>query len=265
MQNIGLGDGLTILLSILSIVFYKNLVSSFLCFLLIGLWHPGQSFFIIFSALISLFLKEKSSIDKDKINLNHFKEYKIYYFFSSITAFVLSRIILNIYNIKLGFTYINRLDYLLSEAPKFAIDNLIYSPISLIFPITIFIVFSFKITNLKPLIKYSILIWIIISSSSFYLIISSIISLLTTDVSRVANLILLPLYLNILEHLSIYEIFSTSNLFLFDKKNIILIGIIFLIAVLPLYGWDGINFSLWKDFFEDACKYGLYCDNPFLR
>ena len=76
---------------------------------------------------------------------------------------------------------------------------------------------------------------------------------------------LLPLYLNILEHLSIYEIFSTSNLFLLNKKNIILIGIIFLIAVLPLYGWDGINFSLWKDFFEDTCKYGLYCDNPFLR
>ena len=185
---------------------------------MIGLWHPGQSFFIIFSALISLFLRGKSSINKDKIKLNHFKEYKIYYFFSSMTAFVLSRIILNIYNIKLGFTYINRLDYLLSEAPKFAIDNLIYSPISLIFPITIFIFFSFKITNLKPFIKYSILIWIIISS---------ITSLLTTDVSRVANLILLPLYLNILEHLSIYKIFSTSNLFLLNKKILFLLELYF--------------------------------------
>ena len=60
-------------------------------------------FYYIFSINLFIF-KGKSSINKDKIKLNHFKEYKIYYF-SSMTAFVLSRIILNIYNIKLGFTY----------------------------------------------------------------------------------------------------------------------------------------------------------------
>ena len=64
----------------------------------------------------------------------------------------------------LNFEYINRLDYLLSEAPKFVINNIIHSPISLLFPFCFFLIVIYKIKNLNLQIKLGILLWILICS-----------------------------------------------------------------------------------------------------
>ena len=45
----------------------------------------------------------------------------------------------------LNFEYINRLDYLISEAPKFVINNIIHLPISLVSPFCFFLIVIYKI------------------------------------------------------------------------------------------------------------------------
>tara|TARA_B100001109_G_scaffold247412_1_gene237174 strand:- start:907 stop:1383 length:477 start_codon:yes stop_codon:yes gene_type:complete len=156
----------------------------------------------------------------------------------------------------LNFEYINRLDYLLSQAPKFVINNIIHSPISLVLPFCFLLIVIYKLKNLNLQIKFGILLWILICS---------ITSILTTDVSRVVNIILFPLYISILDELNFIKNFSKIKLISLERKNILLIAIIFFIALFPSYGWDGINFSLWSDFFDDTCKYGYYCINTFIK
>ena len=248
-QNIGLGDGFTILMSIL-LVLLNDTFSYFILILLLGLWHPGQATFIVISALISKFLKEKSFYN-NQVSKSIFKG-KRNYVLSSIISLIISRFILNIYNMNLGFNYLNRFDYLINKAPDFIIYNIIHSPISLIVPFLFIILVVSKLNKINYLTKNIVIIWILTCS---------ITSILTTDVTRVVNIILIPLYLSILESIGIYEFISKIKIFEFNKKNIFIFSIIIFIAFLPNYGWDGINFTMWDNFFDDICKYGFYCLN----
>ena len=254
-HNIGLGDGLTLLFSIFLILFDENLIFVFISISTIGIWHPGQAPFIFVSSLFSKFLNNKSN-SKDKSFFKSLDNKTTTFIISSILGLFFSRLILIIYNMNLNFEYINRLDYLLNEAPKFVINNIIYSPISLVFPFCFFLIVIYKIKNLNLQIKLGILLWILICS---------ITSILTTDVSRVVNIILFPLYISILDQLNFLKNFSKIKLFAFERKNFLLMSIIFFIALFPSFGWDGINISLWSDFFEDSCKYGFYCINTFIK
>jgi hypothetical protein len=84
-------------------------------------------------------------------------------------------------------------------------------------------------------------------------------------VSRVVNIILFPLYISILEELNFIKNFAKIKLLAFERKNILLMSIIFFIVFFPSFGWDGIKVSFWSDFFDDTCKYGFYCINKFIK
>lgn len=251
MQNIGVGDGLISFLIILLLSNFKNKLLSFCSILFIGLWHPGQAPFIAVSALISclLYLENSQKIFND-LKSKFSKKVFVNFFISISSALIFSRIILLIYNSQLGFEYLNRKEYLFLKSPEFLLKNLIFSPISLVFPISIILIFSSGLILVNRKIKIISIFWIAFCS---------ILSLFTTDVSRVSFLILSPIFLILLRNIFLSENNKICN---FPKNifNKLLIVLLLINSLFPQWtNWSGLDFSLWGSFFSDLCKYNLVC------
>ena len=249
-QNIGTGDGLIFFLSLLLILSFKNTILSLLSIFLIGLWHPGQAPFIAFSACIACFaqkdylqnLKKSGYEFNEKINLRAYSGFVIF-------GLLFSRLILIIYNNLLGFDYINRFDYISDRGLDLLKNNFIYSPIGIFLPL-VFMVILFFIKNIfTKSIKFLLISWIFICS---------FISLLTLDVSRVNILLLTPIFLIIIEKFNLNKSFFLFQNYL-KVFSFPVFYILIAVVLLPAWGWSGLEFSMWGDFFNDMCKYRVLC------
>ena len=219
LQNIGLGDGLVIALVIVSCASRKLFIIA-LCFFLIGLWHPQQSFFIAVSYLLAEYCYKK--------HLPIAKAATI------IISLICAAISFYLYKKGLGFSYSGRQAYLLNHLQSFFWRNLIYAPIAFA-PLLLW----FSLNREKPQYQWLLYAWILILA---------IIALMTTDVTRVLTLISLPIVLISAQNRSIPAP-TLQKLLVFS----------ILIQLIPAYSWSGLDFFLWPEFFKDLCKWKHWC------
>ena len=166
-----------------------------------------------------------------------------------IFGLLFSRLILIIYNNLLGFDYINRFDYISDRGLDLLKNNFIYSPIGIFLPL-VFMVILFFIKNIfTKSIKFLLISWIFICS---------FISLLTLDVSRVNILLLTPIFLIIIEKFNLNKSFFLFQNYL-KVFSFPVFYILIAVVLLPAWGWSGLEFSMWGDFFNDICKYRVFC------
>ena len=248
-QNIGVGDGLTILLCIGIILNFSNLFFTANLLLMLGLWHPGQALFIGISTYLGYNLHyEILNVNSSGAEEMLTNKKKYVYFLSILLPILLSRLLLLIHNKILGFEYLNRLSFIKENFGEIIYLNL-SKLLALIIPLGLFILICTNFRNLKSNIRKKILIWITFCS---------IVSLLTTDVTRVGLIILTPIILIVVDNLSWLKFNSYySYRFIYILKPHFIF--IFFSAFVPILSWSGINISLWGAFIDDLCKYGLYC------
>ena len=222
-QNIGVGDGLTIFIVILLFYFDDYIILSLLS-ILVGLWHPHQSFFIGISFVLSQY--------------TYYEEVKWAQITTVLASLAFAAVVFFLWKASLGFEYSGRGAFMESRMPELLYRNLLYAPVAFL-PIALWLWF----VPIEPRRGD----WLL----GGWLLILAAVSLLTTDVTRVISLTALPLLLAESEKLVNGEGNSISA-----KKFLVFAS---LIALIPPFSWSGLDYLVWTDLFSDLCEWGVYC------
>lgn len=221
-QNLGVGDGLIILLIMLVSVSrsYLFIASSFL---IIALWHPQQSFFIGLSSLLARYCY-RGNVERR-------------YLVAVLGSLAFAAAVFLTYKSSLGFTYGGREVYMTERIGSYLRKNLIYAPIAFAPVVAWFLLSGAKVEKGGK----RLLVWLLGLGA---------VSILTADVTRVMTIISLPI------------VVEGANRILSDAADVphrkVIIGAI-LIARLPPYSWSGLDYFLWAKLASDACKWGIHC------
>lgn len=224
LQNIGVGDGLTIFLIVCAI-----LTSSMqLCaatFFVLGLWHPHQSFFVGFSFIVAQWALSSSWRFRRQ-------------FLAPIIGLTLALVVYFIYRIQMVIP-VDRLDYALGNVD--IVGNLVSLPIAFMsIGIWCYLLRRIRLCGWPLLIVVT------------WLVVLMVVSLATTDVTRVFCITSLPIVL-----------IGSQRLFVDSENDEVIVELPYTIAIanllLPVYSWSGFDFFLWPDLVGDFCKYGLHC------
>jgi hypothetical protein len=226
-QNLGVGDGLQIALVFMACLSSANSLV-FLSFLLIGLWHPQQAFFIGFSwALGNFFYKDL--VDKRRL-------------VSGLGGLAIAAVWFLYFKYSLGFDFAGRGDYLLARLPEILLPNLLWAPVAFLPGLLWFIFMAPRVKG-----ERNLLVWLVLLAS---------VSILTTDVTRVFTLISLPLV--VLGAYRSYELKKQAlNSSLLSSNRFI--ALYLAVLVIPPYSWSGLDFFLWGDLLSDLCKWKVSC------
>jgi len=225
MQNLGVGDGILITLVIAACLATSHFIV-LICFLLIGLWHPQQAFFIGVSWLIANYLY-KDELYKDRL-------------IAGLGGLILAAAWFFYFKAQLGSGYAGRAYYMTARFDELLIPNLKWAALAFL-PTVCWFVF------IAPKSKQQ---WVLM----LWLLLLSFVSLLTTDVTRVMTLISLPLVL--MGALTIYEREPRFLSFRKANKKTIFLVCAFVI-VIPPYSWSGLDYFLWGDLISDLCKWDV--------
>ena len=222
LQNVGVGDGLTILLTIFAFI-SRNFMIATLSIFIACLWHPQQAFFIVVSLLVVDLLREpKISTKSVYICLGAMSALIIYYFYLNT----------------LGFQYAGRSSYMVNNMTSIVRDNIKFFP-----------------AFIAPIIAITYLLWPAIMDHprwklivvATYVLIMLFISSLTTDITRVFFITLAPVIIYFL---------STTSINIQSRKFWICYAVI---LASPVVSWSGLDLFLYEDLLNDVCKWGFYC------
>lgn len=221
-QNMGVGDGFTILAIVLAVWARSYLLVSVI-FFLIALWHPQQSFFIGISFLVGRYLYSP------RVDLKEFT--------AVLAALSAAAIVFFSWKLSLGFDYAGREAYMAQNLSCFfqrdpAAYLIAFLPVA----------FWFMLVAPRPSRAIGLL--------PAWLALLAAVSVLTTDVTRVMTLISLPIVLS-----GAKQIFESKR----EISSGLLLGCCALTFILPVYSWSGYDALLWSDLFRDFCKWGVYC------
>ncbi|MCS4187844.1 hypothetical protein GGP48_002549 [Salinibacter ruber] len=223
MQNIGVGDGLTIFLAILLCYLNNNILISLSSFVL-GLWHPHQSFFIGISFVLSKYV--------------FFEDIEWRQVATVLASLALAAAVFFLWKASLGFEYSGRGTFMQDRMPELLYKNLVYAPVAFL-PIALW----FWFIPVAPRRGKCLL--------GGWLFILGIVSLLTTDVTRVISLTALPILL------------AESKKIIIEERDDIPVRRILvfasLIVLIPPFSWSGLDYLVWTDLFSDLCEWGVYC------
>lgn len=221
-QNVGVGDGLMAALVCLAAVSVRPIVL-FLAFIVMGLWHPQQSFFIG----ITLILAEYCFRGRFEVD-------RVFLMLAGLAAAFLGYLVFRLY---LGFEYEGRGAYMASRSAGDFLVNLRNAPITLL-PLLLFTAITWRaiVAGKRPLLAWMFLLLII--------------SCLTTDVTRVATLVALPIVT-----VGALEIYRRS----LPLKSSQLCALALLNLVTPIWSWAGWDIFVWSDLASDVCKWTSYC------
>ena len=221
-QNVGVGDGLTIFLVVLLFFFDNAILLSIISFA-IGLWHPHQAFFIGISFAVSKYI--------------YFEDVRWKQIATVLGSLVFAASVFFLWKTSLGFEYSGRGAFMEARMPELLYRNLLYAPASLL-PIALWFWFVPIDTERGN--------WLLVG----WLSILAVVSLLTTDVTRVMSLTALPLLL-------------AESKKLIEKKRSIsakrLVLFASLIVLIPPFSWSGFDYLVWTDLITDLCDWGVYC------
>lgn len=222
-QNIGVGDGFTIFLIIL-LCYLNNSILLFIFSFVLGLWHPHQSFFIGLSFVISKYI--------------YFEDVGWRQIATVLASLALAAAVFFLWKASLEFEYSGRGAFMQSRMPELLYRNLVYAPVAFL-PIALWFWFIPVAPQRGK--------WLL----GGWLFILGIVSLLTTDVTRVISLTSLPLLLA-----------ESKKLINEDGNNIPvrrLLVFASLIVLIPPFSWSGLDYFVWTDLFSDLCEWGVYC------
>ena len=221
--NIGSGDGVLVFLILLAFFLDKKFHIA-LCFFVMGLWHPQQSFFIFFSYFIGSYCM-RNEMDGKKFLLcaiSMFLSFLVYiyykqYFFPDI---------------------IGRSTTLIENFNLVLLRNINYLFFILLPLVLWFYIFFPKIFRYNFLLYSWILLLIILS-------------LLVLDSTRVLIITLLPIMC-----------FAIRNTLSFSKRsvnNYLLFIIVAINIISPTISWSGKDWMLYYDIVNDICNHFQIC------
>lgn len=220
--NIGVGDGLVIMLVII-IVGVRNPAVRALCFFLVCSWHPQQSFFIIMSYCAALYAF------RGAVGRTDFAPVAIGASLG-LTVYVIHRSLL-------GLEFSDRAAFISYVIDAHLVSNLAWFAFSL-GPFAIWYALIGRKAVVGPLV---LLTWVGVC----YLIAN-----LTTDVTRVFTVITLPIIL----------IGTAKALIQTDPvSNDRLTGAIASIFLFAPLSWAGLDYFVWENLIMDFCKWGFFC------
>lgn len=227
-QNVGVGDGLTYLLTVLAVA-TKSHRSLFVLFLLMGAWHPQHAFFIYGSyAVFGLAFKEPD-----------YKKRLLGAGTGSLLAFLLFLA----HRASLGATYFSRIDYLARNGLDLLVEHLPMLPIILFWPV-LWVVLILRCCPKTRVPAYGYL----------WLAALALLALATADVTRVLSVIALPMILIPMKQA--YSRHTEARSREPVRLPLLLVG---LAICMPVVSWSGIEIFLWPDLLHDLCKYGVFC------
>ncbi len=239
LQNLGVGDGLVSLLTVLLVLQRRHPATAAGLLLFIAAWHPGQAPFIAMSTLVGM------------VAVGEGRPLRRLGLLTSAMAGALlaSRLLLLLYNNTLGFAYTGRFGYLKLRLAEFLPGNLLHAPLALLFPIALGLacVGLLRLPQQRPATSL-VLAWCALVSA---------VALFTTDVSRVVVLCLTPLPLVLIDSRVPITPSRPWRWPWMQRHWPLLCSLV--VALIPLYSWSGIDLSLWPDLLQDACKYGITC------
>jgi len=220
-QNIGVGDGLTILLVIFLCYFNSKILLS-LTSLILGLWHPHQAFFIGLSFAISQYI--------------YFEEVRWTQIATVLASLAFAAAVFFLW--KASLEYSGRGAFMEARMPELLYRNLLHAPVAFL-PIALW----FWFVPIAPQRGN----WLLAG----WMLILAVVSLLTTDVTRVLSLTALPLLLTESKKLANEggDSISAKSLLVFAS----------LIILIPPFSWSGLDYLVWTDLFSDLCEWGVYC------
>lgn len=222
-QNIGVGDGLTIFLIIFLCYLNNNILLSIIS-LVLGLWHPHQSFFIGLSFVTSKYI--------------YFEDVEWRQIATVLVSLALAAAVFFLWKASLNFEYSGRGAFMGARMPELFYRNLLYAPVAFL-PIILW----FWFVPVDPQRGK----WLL----GGWLLILAVVSLLTTDVTRVISLTALPLLL------------AEAKKLIDEGRNDIsvrrLLVFASLIVLIPPFSWSGLDYFVWTDLFSDLCEWGVYC------
>ena len=224
-QNVGVGDGLVLMLSCCLVVARDRILRALLVFI-VALWHPQQATIILASFVIALIAYREHIEMLDTLVM--------------LVSLALAWLVFAWFKSSLGFAYSGRLDFMLERAGQMLATNLPFVPLA-IFPA---------------------LVWVLAVKFDFgraiYLVVWTLclvaLALLTTDVTRVITLVTLPIVLVSIRNNGAQSRAASSAVFL---------CIAVVVALFPVFSWSGFDYFLWNDLVRDLCKYRVYCLSRF--
>ena len=221
--NIGTGDGLLVYL-ILFAFFSKKNYQIAICFFVMGLWHPQQSFFIFFSYFISDYCLGRN-FDKNK-------------FIISLISIFISFLVYIYFKEYLIDGVVGRVDILSAGYSSVLVRNLYYL-LFVLLPVVLWFCIFYPIKIKYELLFFS---WIVLLVT---------ISLLVLDSTRVLMITLLPMMCFTLK----------SNLSLPHVKinNFFIIIVVLLNIISPTISWSGYDWILFYDLNRDLCNHYQIC------
>jgi hypothetical protein len=222
-QNIGVGDGLTILLAILLCYSNNILFLSIISFIL-GLWHPHQSFFIGLSFIISKYI--------------YFEDVDWSQIAAILASLAFAAAVFFLWKASLDFEYSGRGAFMKARMPELLYRNLLYAPVAFL-PIALW----FWLVPVDPQRGK----WLL----GGWLLVLAVVSLLTTDVTRVISLTALPLLLE-----EFKKLIDQGGDSILTRRLLVFAS---LIVLIPPFSWSGLDYFLWTDLFSDLCEWGVYC------
>jgi len=221
-QNIGVGDGLVVLLILIASASSRVMVIAAALFA-IGLWHPQQSFFIGGSFLLARHCFGPRLERRDVMAVA-----------GSLAA---AALVYFSYRYLLAFSFAGREAYLADQAGGFLAGNFAAAPIAFA-PLLIWLglIAPRPERGLRWLVA-----WIVVLAA---------VSVLTTDVTRVMTLTSLPIVLA-----GAARLLDGGRPLPLRRLAVAAI----LILLLPPYSYSGFDWWLWGDLRADACRWAGYC------
>jgi cell division protein FtsW (lipid II flippase) len=203
--------------------YFNNFIILFILSFSLGLWHPHQSFFIGISFFISQYI--------------YFEEIRWRQVVTVLASLAFAAVVFFLWKASLDFDYSGRGAFMEARMPELLYRNLLYAPAAFL-PIALW----FWFIPIDPHRDN----WLL----GGWLLILAVVSLLTTDVTRVMTLTALPLLL-------------AESKKLIEKRRSMparrLVLFASLIALIPPFSWSGFDYLVWTDFVSDLCDWGIYC------
>lgn len=227
-QNVGVGDGFLYLLVVVAVAANSKYVI-FAAFVLLGLWHPQQAFFIGGSFFIYSAIYETDNV----------KERLLWCMFGLIVAALAFLAFKRV----LGFEYHDRLDFVLERAADLLFNNVFVLPVSA-FYLGFWVYITRRILPDVHVPMYA----------TAWLFVLIGVSMLTLDVTRVLSIIALPtLLIPVKQH---YLALKPK-----DAPQFLKIPLLWVVVsvLMPAYSWAGFDIFEWSDLMFDLCKYNVVC------
>lgn len=221
-QNLGVGDGVMIVLAII-ICSTSNLYALVTATFAMTLWHPQQSFFVGLSFFIGSFCY-RGHIDRKRA-------------IAMCGILLLGAVAYVVYKALLPFPFVGRAEFMAQHGTDTLERNLVLSPVAFA-PIMLWMWLVAPVAVRLPWAIYG---WLGVLGA---------VATMTSDVTRVMTITSLPIVLN-----GASKIIDDQQSI--AASRIVVVGA--LIALIPPLNWSGLDYLLWPDLIADLCKWHVYC------